>query len=142
MAGADVFDLPVGMGGADNHGRELSGGGAVAEQAIGMGYQLTQGKMLARERAKGAMKMAHEHGSGHPFAGHIAQQKEERAVGFDEIAVVATDQAGGLVVITRLPTARGPVGLWKQSALNAGSESEIVFKRALLVLRKMVEAET
>src|SRR5260370_10310504 len=40
MPGADVFDLPVGMSRADDHGRELSRGGAVAEQAVGVRYQL------------------------------------------------------------------------------------------------------
>src|SRR5260370_15598685 len=75
-------------------------------------------------------------------ARHIAQKKQERAVGFDQVAVVAADQVGGLIVIACLPAIDGPVGPRKKGALKARGQGEIAFERALLVLREMVKTET
>ena len=52
VAGADVFDFSVVLRAADDHGGELSGGGALREKTIGVSHQGAKRKMLFSEGAK------------------------------------------------------------------------------------------
>src|SRR6516225_8609519 len=141
MPGADVFDFPVRISRADDHGGELPSGSAVAEQPICVRHQVAQRQVLSGESAKCSVKIAHQHRSSHALTRHVAQQKQERAVGFDQVAVVAADQVGGLIVIASLPAVDGPVSPRQKRTLKARGKSEITFECSLLVLREMVKAE-
>ena len=86
-----------------HEGRKLSGKSAFAENAIGVFHHPIERETGLREAAKRCVEVAHEHRRSHALAGNIAQHKEQAAVCFDKVAVIAAHHAGGLIVEAHVP---------------------------------------
>src|SRR5260221_7246773 len=87
------------------------------------------------------MEVTHEHRRSHTLAGDIPQHKEQAAVRFEKVAVVAAHHAGGLIVETHVPPCGRQTGFRQESALDARGKREIALQGTLFRTRKMVEAE-
>jgi len=87
------------------------------------------------------MEVAHEHRRSNTFAGNIPQQKEQAAVCFEEIAVIAAHHAGGLIVVPHIPANWRQAGFRQETALNACGQGKIALQGALFGARKMVQTE-
>jgi hypothetical protein len=57
-----------------------SGQRALAEDAIGLRHHLPQREVHATQPAEQRVELRHEHGSGHAFAGDVAEDEEQVAV--------------------------------------------------------------
>src|SRR6267378_4492620 len=75
---------------------ELSGESALAENAVGVLHHAIEWETSLGEATKRCMEVAHEHRGSYTLAGDIPQHKEQAAVCFEKIAVIAADHAGRL----------------------------------------------
>ncbi len=120
----------------------LPRGGAVAKEPVGQFHQSLQRELLACQAAKRRVQMAHQHGRRYAFSSDIPEQKQERPIGFDQVAVIAADQSCRLVMVARLPPGARPVAGRQKCALDARRERQIVFQGALLVAGEVIQAKT
>src|SRR6266404_465728 len=103
MTRADKLNRTIVRSSSYHQGRELSGKSAFAENAVGVFHHPIERETGFGEAAKRGMEVAHEHRRSHTLSGDIPQHKEQAAVCFDEVAVVAAHHAGGLIVETHVP---------------------------------------
>src|SRR6266705_4954904 len=120
---------------------ELSGESALAENAVGVFHHAIERETGFREAANRCMKVAHAHRRSNTLAGNIPQRKEQAAVCFEKIAVIAAHHAGGLIVVAHVPASRRQPELRQESALDACGQGKITLQGTLFSARKMVETE-
>src|SRR5688500_14284153 len=86
--------------------------------------------------------MSHKHRRRDTLAGNISQDKQNILIVIaDNVAVVAADNSGRLVVVSDLPTVNFLAGLWQQSSLDPSGQLKIVFQRSLFVWRQVVNTQ-
>src|SRR5712664_783824 len=141
VARADKLHRTIVGSSSHDESRELSRESALAENAVGVFHHAIERETGFGEAAEGCMKVAHEHRGSNTLAGNIPQHKEQAAVCFKKIAVIAADHAGRLIVVARVPAIWRPAGLRQESALVAGGQGKIALQGALFIARKMVETE-
>src|SRR5260370_4454429 len=128
MARADKLHRTIAGCSSHDESRELSRESALAENAVGVRHHAIERETSFSEAAKGGMKVAHEHGSSNAFAGDIAQHKEQAAVRFEEIAVIAAHHAGRLIVVVNVPAIRRQPDFRQESALDARGQGKIALQ--------------
>src|SRR5260370_38443043 len=141
MARADKLHRTIAGCSSHDESRELSRESALAENAVGVRHHAIERETSFSEAAKGGMKVAHEHGSSNAFAGDIAQHKEQAAVCFEKIAVIAAHHASRLIVVVHVPAIWRQTGFRQDSALDARGQGKIALQGTLFGARKMVETE-
>src|SRR6266481_9826753 len=119
MPRADKLNGTVRSRTSHDESRELSGESALAENAVGVFHHAIERESGFGEAAKRCMKVAHEHGRSNTLAGDIPEHKEQAAVCFEEIAVIAAHHAGGLIVVAHVPAGWRQTGFRQESALDA-----------------------
>jgi catechol 2,3-dioxygenase-like lactoylglutathione lyase family enzyme len=97
---------------------------------------LTLNEAAFSERGALSHQMGHQHRCGNAFARHVSDHEHPRAiVAVDEIAIVPTERAGRLVMISNFPTVTALVRRRQKSGLNLRRQLQILFKRALFFCR-------
>jgi hypothetical protein len=87
------------------------------------------------------MKLSHEDRGRDTLPGHVTDEEEEAVrAGPENVAIIATDGMGGLVVVVDLPAGRVDAALGQEAALDVRGEVEIHLERPTLVRRQVVEA--
>src|SRR6266853_3372387 len=114
-----------------NESRELSRESALTENAVGVFHHAVERETAFGEAAKRCMQVAHEHRRSNTFAGNIPQQKEQAAVCFEEVAVIAAHHADRLIVIANVPAGWRQVGFRQEAALNACGQRKIALQGTL-----------
>src|SRR5205085_1312377 len=104
VSGVADFDRACFVRLAADERRVVRGESALAEYAAGALDELVQGETDGDERAEHRVELRHQHRGGHALSGNVAEHEVEASVvGCDEVAVVAGDERGGLVVVRDLP---------------------------------------
>src|SRR5258708_15909429 len=103
MARADKLHGTIVRGSSYDESGELSGKSAFAENAVGVFHHAIEREAGFGEAAKRCMEVTHEHRRSHALAGDIPQHKEQAAICFEKVAVVAAHHAGGLIVTAHVP---------------------------------------
>ena len=142
VARADKLHRTIVGSSSHDESRELSRESALAENAVGVFHHAIERESGFGEAAKRCMKVAHEHGRSNTLAGDIPEHKEQAAVCFEEIAVIAAHHAGGLIVVAHVPAGWRQTGFRQESPLDACGQGKITFQGALFGARKMVQTET
>src|SRR5712664_1482064 len=142
VARADKLHRTIVGSSSHDESRELSRESALAENAVGVFHHAIERETGFGEAAEGCMKVAHEHRRSNTLAGNIPQHKQQAAVCFEKIAVISAHHAGGLIVVTRVPSFWCQTGFRQESALDACSQGKIALQGALFGGRKMVQTET
>ncbi len=94
------------------------------------------------ERAKYGAKVRRQHRRSHAFAGDIGHDEIQIAiVAGDEIAVVAADDAGRLIVVGDVPAGEGDVARWEQAFLDLRGQLKVVLERALLLGSEAIQTD-
>src|SRR6266481_5915692 len=116
---ADKLHRTIVGSSSHDESRELSRQSALAENAIGVFHRAIERETGFGEAAERCMKVAHEHRRGNTLAGNIPEHKEEAAVCFEKIAVIAADHAGRLIVVVHVPASWRQAGFRQKSTLDA-----------------------
>ncbi len=141
VARADKLHRTIVGGSSHDESRELSRESAVAENAVGVFHHAIERETGLGEGTERCMKVAHEHRRSNTLARNIPHHKEQAAVCFEKIAVIAAHHAGRLIVVARVPAIGCQAGLRQESALVACGQGKIALQGALFSVRKMVETE-
>jgi len=141
MARAYKFHRTIVRSSSYDESRELSGKSAFAEYAVGVFYHVIEWEAGLGEAAKRGMEMAHEHRRSNTLAGDIPDHKEQAALCFKEVAVIAAHHPGGLIVIANAPAWRRQTKLRQEPSLDACGQGKVTLQGSLLGTRKMIEAE-
>src|SRR5437016_7750820 len=76
----------------------------LTEQAACSFGKLVHPKSERNKTPEDSVKLRHQHRSGHPLAGHIAESEIKiRLSGLNDVNVVPADQTGGLITIVKMP---------------------------------------
>ena len=102
MSGTDQLEYSIPSCAAHNQGCKMAAMGALGKDSIGQFDHLVERSIRGCEAPKRSMKMTHEQRSGQSFPGDIPKQKEQTAVAFDDVAVIAADDSGRRIVIPNL----------------------------------------
>jgi hypothetical protein len=141
MTRADKLHCTIVGSSSHDESRELPRECAFAENAIGVFHHAIERETGFREAAERCMKVAHEHRRGNTLAGNISEHKEQAAICFEKIAVIAADHAGRLIVVAHVPANWCQAGLRQESALDACGQGKITLQGTLFGARKVVETE-
>src|SRR6266850_1639880 len=131
VARADKLHQTIMGGSSHDESRELSGESALAENAVRVFHHAIERETAFGEAAKRCMKVAHQHRRSNTLAGDIPQHKQQAAVCFENIAVIAAHHAGGLIVIAHVPAGWRQTGFRQESALDACGQGKVTLQSAL-----------
>ncbi len=110
MARADKFHQAVPGRPPHDESGELPGQGALAKNAVAVFHHAIERQAGFRQAAKSGVQVAHQHGSGHTFAGNVSEQEKQSVVRFEQVAVIAAHHARRLIVKLHVPARRGEAG--------------------------------
>ena len=139
---ACVDDLQIAGDGrlAEDQRGVLRGQRALAEEPVGARHEFGGAQADRDERAEDGAQVRRQHRRSHAFAGDIGHHEMQVAiVAGDEIAIVATDHTGRLVVIRDIPSGKGNVARRQQAFLNLRGQLKVVLERALLFGREAIQ---
>src|SRR5467141_2094819 len=141
VARADKLDRTIVGSSSHDESRELPRESTFAENAVGVFHHAIERETGFGEAAERCVKVAHEHRRSNTLAGNIPEHKEQAAVCFEKIAVIAADHAGRLIVVADVPASWRQAGFRQKSALDACGQGKITLQGTLFGARKMVETE-
>jgi len=142
VARADKLHQTIMGSSSHDESRELPGESALAENAVRVFHHAIERETAFGEAAKRCMKVAHQHRRSNTLAGDIPEHKQQAAVCFENIAVIAAHHAGGLIVIAHVPAGWRQTGFRQESALDACGQGKVTLQSALFGAREMVQAES
>ena len=82
-----------------------------------------------------------KHGRGHALAGYIGHDEVEMSVLAEQIAVIAADHSGGLIVIRDVPSGKGDVVGRQQAFLDLRRQLQIVLQRTRLLGGEAIQTD-
>ena len=141
VARADKLHQTIMGSSSHDESCELSRESALAENTVGIFHHAIERETGFGEAAERCMKVAHEHRRGNTLAGNIPEHKEEAAVCFEKIAVIAADHAGRLIVVAHVPAIWCQAGFRQKCSLDACGQGKITLQGTLFSACKMVQTE-
>src|SRR5713101_1351235 len=112
VARADKLHRTIVGSSSYDESRELSRESALAENAVGVFHHAIERETGFGEAAKRCMKVAHQHRRSNTLARNISQHKEQAAVCFEKITVIAAHHTGRLIVVAHVPAG------WRQAGFR------------------------